>query len=37
MLKLALCGSAEDMIIVPTTLADYLPYHSNRVSPKLHS
>lgn len=37
MLKLALCGSVKDTIIAPTTLADYLLYHINKVSPKLYS
>lgn len=36
MLKLALCGSVKDTIIPPTTLADYLLFHLNRVSPKLY-
>ncbi|KAI9659273.1 MAG: Mitochondrial GTPase [Bathelium mastoideum] len=37
MLKLALCGSVKDTIIGPTTLADYLLFHLNRVSPALYS
>jgi len=37
MLKLALCGSVKDTIIAPTTLADYLLFHINKVSPKLYS
>lgn len=37
MLKLALCGSVKDSIIPPTTLADYLLYCLNKVSPSLYS
>ncbi|KAK5135543.1 hypothetical protein LTR08_005178 [Meristemomyces frigidus] len=37
MLKLALCGSVKDTIIPPFTLADYLLYHLNLVSPALYS
>ncbi|KAK4983837.1 Mitochondrial GTPase 1 [Elasticomyces elasticus] len=36
MLKLALCGSVKDTIIPPTTLADYLLYRVNHVSPSLY-
>lgn len=36
MLKLALCGSVKDNIIPPFTLADYLLYHINMVSPALY-
>jgi ribosome biogenesis GTPase A len=31
MLKLALCGSVKDMVIPPTSIADYLLYHLNLV------
>jgi len=37
MLKLALCGSVKDNIIPPTTLADYLLYHLNQLSPQLYA
>ncbi|TKA73457.1 hypothetical protein B0A49_02360 [Cryomyces minteri] len=37
MLKLALCGSVKDTIVAPTTLADYLLYHVNKVEPGLYS
>jgi len=37
MLKLALCGSVKDTVIPPFTLADYLLYHINLVSPHLYS
>ncbi len=36
MLKLALCGSVKDSIISPVTLADYLLYHLNKISPTLY-
>lgn len=36
MLKLALCGSVKDTIIAPTTLADYLLYHVNKVNPTVY-
>ena len=37
MLRLALCGSVKDTIIGPTTLADYLLFHLNRISPQLYA
>lgn len=37
MLKLALCACVKDAIIPSTTLADYLLFHLNRVSPGLYS
>ncbi|KAF2233471.1 GTPase [Viridothelium virens] len=36
MLKLALCGSVKDTVIAPTTLADYLLFRINQVSPQLY-
>ncbi|KAK5128037.1 hypothetical protein LTR85_005154 [Meristemomyces frigidus] len=36
MLKLALCGSVKDNVIPRFTLADYLLYHINLVSPALY-
>ncbi|OCK82906.1 GTPase [Lepidopterella palustris CBS 459.81] len=37
MLKLALCGSVKDTIIAPVTLADYLLYRINLVTPGLYA
>ncbi|KAF2144092.1 uncharacterized protein K452DRAFT_316843 [Aplosporella prunicola CBS 121167] len=37
MLKLALCGSVKDTIIPPTTLADYLLFHINKIDPTLYA
>ena len=37
MLKLALCGSVKDSVIPYTTLADYLLFHINLVSPVLYA
>jgi ribosome biogenesis GTPase A len=36
MLKLALCGSVKDTIIHPTTLADYLLFHTNKNDPSVY-
>jgi len=37
MLKLALCGSVKDSVVSPVTLADYLLYHINLISPELYA
>lgn len=36
MLRLALCGSVKDTIVHPTTLADYLLFHMNKVDAGLY-
>lgn len=37
MLKLALCGSVKDSVIIDLILADYLLYHLNKIDPMLYA